>query len=228
MSKTAKQQGFTIIELLVATTIFSIVLMVILASFLQVGRMFYKGISINNTNESARSLVDSITNDIKLAQSSTTPITFTSAGTTAYYLCIGSHRYVYISDNHKINSDDINAPDPQAPHGVIRSVMASGCQAPSVKGNDAEQLLGPNMQLNNSSDLMGCDVGTGFCTIHAHVVFYGIDSSVFVSSAHPDPDGSQVDADNAYKDQDARCSGNLLSTQLCAVTDIITVAGLRK
>src|SRR6266498_3833396 len=71
--------GFTIIELMVATTIFSIVLMVILASFLQIGRMFYKGISINNTNEATRTLVDDITSDIKLSQAITTPQQYTSS-----------------------------------------------------------------------------------------------------------------------------------------------------
>jgi prepilin-type N-terminal cleavage/methylation domain-containing protein len=228
MKKTTKQQGFTIIELLVATTIFSIVLMVILASFLQVGRMFYKGISVNNTNEAARSLIDSITSDIKLAQTTTPTTAFPAGGTTAYYFCVGLDRYVYISDYHKINSDDINSPNPSQPHGVIRSLLTNGCQAPSAEvGTKVEQLLGPNMQLNldsskNGTDFIECDVGTGFCNVHAHVVFYGIDNTVFQSN------NNTYNASNAYQAPDAFCSGSLLDTQLCAVTDIKAKAGLRK
>jgi prepilin-type N-terminal cleavage/methylation domain-containing protein len=98
MLKTAKSnvsrrdfKGFTIIELLVATSIFSLVLLVILASFLQIGRMFYKGVSVSNTNESARSLLDSITRDVRFGQS---PTGVKNEGGKSYF-CAGSHRYTF-------------------------------------------------------------------------------------------------------------------------------------
>jgi prepilin-type N-terminal cleavage/methylation domain-containing protein len=68
MARRPHQTGFTLIELMIATTLFAVVLIVILASFLQIGKIFYKGVSLNSVHESVRTVVDEISDDIKFAQ----------------------------------------------------------------------------------------------------------------------------------------------------------------
>jgi prepilin-type N-terminal cleavage/methylation domain-containing protein len=215
----ADSTGFTIIELLVATTVFSIVLMVILASFLQIGRMFYKGISVSNTQETARSVVESISDDMKLSQSF---IPTANYNTTAKYFCVGDHRYVYNIDHVKVGQGDVTGPQPVSPRGIIESTV-NGCPPPSsAAGTNVQQLLGPDMQLNDFS--VACPTLNN-CNIHIHIVFYGFDDSVFNSSSHPDDTSSDHSA--AINDADAYCSGSLLSTQFCAVADIDSTVAMR-
>lgn len=210
------QTGFTLIELMIATTIFSIVLTVILASFLQIGRMFYKGVSTNNTNESTRTLVDDISNDVRLADGATDAVRIGTVGD-KYYFCIGTHRYTYVL-KQPVTATNITNLNPQSMSaGVVRDTPAS-CDATTAAGSDKQQLLGPNMQLNALE--FKC-AATG-CTIHAHVIYYGADKTVFASPNHPSYTPAQ-----AINEPDARCSGNLLSTQFCSMADISTNVTLK-
>jgi prepilin-type N-terminal cleavage/methylation domain-containing protein len=198
--------GFTIIELLVATTIFSIVLVVIVASFLQIGRMFYKGVSINNTNEAARSLVDDIANDVRFSKAATfgDPKADPTV-TNKWFFCIGQHRYTYRL-GVQVKDTDVNTTAKDMQAGVIQDTTGGNCQDPTKSaGINASQILGPDMRLN---DLDVVKNATGSAVrIHAHVLFYGVDDQVF----NPD-----------VNDAAASCSGTLLSTQFCATSDIDT------
>ncbi len=202
--------GFTIIELMMATVIFSLVLVVILASFLQIGRMFYKGVSINSTNEAARTVVDSIADDVRLSKGG-----FIPGGSN--YFCVGLHRYTFgVGGNRKLTSTDVSNPSFINPKGVIVSTIpGGGC---NVNGTDARQLLGPDMQLNNLT--MSCNSNVS-CTVHIHVIFYGFDDSIFISRGNITLTPAQ-----AINSPDAECSGSLLSTQFCATADLQTTIAL--
>lgn len=214
MKKHNPQTGFTLIELMIATTIFSIVLTVILAAFLQIGRMFYKGVSTNNTNESTRILVDDISNDVRLADGASNAQVISGD---KYYFCVGSHRYTYVL-KQQVTASNISNLNPLAMNaGVIRDTPGS-CDATTAAGDDKQQLLGPNMQLN-ALDFKCAPTG---CAIHAHVIYYGADKTVFASPSH-----SSYTPEQAINEPDARCSGNLLSTQFCAWGDISTNVTLK-
>ncbi len=200
-----RSEGFTIAELLIATTIFSMILLVILASFMQVGRMFYKGISVNNTNDATRNLVDVVAANVRQGSDPKDIKTDTANGPNGpQYFCVGSHRYT-ARTGVKVGADQIASPNATTiVAGVIEDNIPA-CAAPSaVSGANARQLLGPDMQLNSIN--FNCN-NSGNCTIQAHVVFYGADDSVLTPSAN---------------DPTAQCSGNLLSSQFCAVSDIST------
>ncbi len=202
-SHTSSQFGFTIIELMIATAIFSAVLVIILASFLQVGRIYYKGVSISSTNEAARTLVDDIASDIRITQQQ--PVQGSN------YFCIGQHRYTYeLGQGHQVQPNDITSPSAATSNGIILDHISSGCgSAGTLSGTNPQQLLGANMQLNNLN-LQCNQFGGQGCTIDAHVIFYGADSNVFYSPSGQTPILSATDAE---------CSGNLLSTQFCSVSD---------
>jgi prepilin-type N-terminal cleavage/methylation domain-containing protein len=216
--KTADSKGFTIIELMIATIVFSMVLVVLLASFLQIGRMFYKGVSLSTTNETTRTLVEDIVNELRFSQTPISCDPVVNCPGVKKYFCIGSHRYTYILGT---KTSDTDITDPQSntmAAGMVRDTIP-GCPAPSIGGAEPKQLLGLNMQLNNM-EFIPANNGV---FVHAHVVFYGVDDQVFASKIA----GLNTPAE-ALTAHDAYCDGGLASTQLCAASDIQTIVQLRE
>jgi prepilin-type N-terminal cleavage/methylation domain-containing protein len=94
------QQGFTIVELMIATAVFSVVLLLCAVAIVQVGRMFYKGTILNRTQNAARTAADDVSQAIQFGSDSAnffrqvTATVGTAPGTvsaTAY--CLGDVRY---------------------------------------------------------------------------------------------------------------------------------------
>lgn len=198
----AKKPGFTLIELMIATLIFSLVLVVLLAAFLQIGRLFYKGISMSHTQESTRSALQDISDDITLAKDA--PIQ--PAGKD--YFCVGLHRYKYVYKYQL--GDDYDALANK--YGIIREDVAAGCPDPATpgSGSNAQELLDNGMQLND----LTINCSNGVCRIHLHVIFYGADKDVFAS-----PKDSGLTGDAARNAPDAECTGSLQGSQYCATAD---------
>jgi len=210
--------GFTLIELMFATLIFSIVMIILLASFLQIGRMFYKGISMARTQDASRSVVDSLSDDIRFAADQ--PIKLDASGKgeavggsnpNLYYFCVGDHRYTY-QLKKKI--------DPSAADQIgMRRDTTTSCDTPPISAaglKEVSEMLGPDMQLNAFN--LACN--NGRCTVGVHIIFYGADNLVFTSSKYPD----DTDADRALAllEPDAECSGGLISSQFCATATLST------
>lgn len=190
MSKPPKrlQKGFTIIELMVATTVFSLILMVCLASFIQVSRMFYKGYNMARTQEATRMVAESIADDIRFAQ---LPPTVPAPD----YFCVGLHRYKFDFGNHMGD-----APwDLATNYGIVRENIVGGCPSPTIAGSGSaeEEMLTEGMQLNRFN--VSC--ANKRCLVDIHVVFYGVETDVFTPSA---------------TDSNAQCTGSLSGSQYCA------------
>src|SRR4051812_8577751 len=90
------QSGFTIIELLIATVIFALVLLVITTGVLQFTRQYYKGVISSHTQSAARAIADDVTRALQFGVGSVQPLTTngTSPAGQTYGYCIGqSKRY---------------------------------------------------------------------------------------------------------------------------------------
>lgn len=200
-----RSRGFTIIELMIATLIFSIILLICLAAFLQVGRLFYKGVNLSLTQDDTRDIMSSISNDIRFSKNS--PIT-NNMGTPNGYFCIGMHRYKYMLGNHLyLGSENLSNN-----YGLVREDISAGCPSPTVPGSGSNptEMLGNSMQLND----LGVSCANTQCNVSVRVVFYGDDNSVFESPSHPGYTPSQ-----ALTAPDARCTGALSGSQYCATAD---------
>lgn len=199
----SESKGFTIIELLVATVVFSVVLVGILAAFIQVSRMFYKGVNMANTQTAARVITQDIENDITFA-SSTPPDVSANGGTASGSFCVGAHRYAYY----------LGVPVGTALSGVYRETMVNGCPpltgagGQAVATGTADQLLSNGMQLNQLS--LSCSVGR--CRVGVHVIFYGATPDGLFGTANY----SAVYPSNPWLAPDAECTGSLTSSQYCA------------
>ncbi|HMT19268.1 MAG TPA: type II secretion system protein, partial [Candidatus Saccharibacteria bacterium] len=99
-----RQQGFTIIELMISTTIFSLVLMICLSGIMQITKMYYRGVTQARTRDVARNLIDEIAETVRftnqdiligpIVQGPQVNINDSSTG----YFCIGPKRYTYAID----------------------------------------------------------------------------------------------------------------------------------
>ena len=94
----AGQEGFTIIELTIATTVFSMVLLLCSYGLIQIGRTYNKGVTTARTQEAARSIVDEISRSIQFSGGTiaTTPASVSDG--TPYILCIDEQRYSIVTD----------------------------------------------------------------------------------------------------------------------------------
>jgi prepilin-type N-terminal cleavage/methylation domain-containing protein len=190
MSFKNNSKGFTITELLIATAVFSLVLLVFMAAFLRIGQLFYKGVYMSNTQEAARSIVQGVADDLRLSSSDS----YSKVSASSY--CIGNHSYRWMNAQQVTGPNDLS-------HGIVRDDSCS-----SAGNVNSEQLLGSGMQANNFD--ISPIASTKAYVIKLHLVYYGGDSSVLVSPSDRTP---------AVTAQDATCSGSVKGSQFCAVAD---------
>lgn len=184
-----KNSGFTVVELMIATTVFAVVLLVFLSALLRISQLFYKGVNLSNTQETARNINQTVSNDIQYYHDQ--PDHPISAFT---YYCIGNHRYSY------------NLFQQYTPGGGSYGLLEEdlpGCPDPSatpLNTSTGKELLSPGMQLNKFN--INCMAHS--CTVTTKVVFYSDDPTVLLPTAN---------------DPNAVCSGPAESTQYCATAE---------
>ncbi len=167
-SRSRGSNGFTIIELLIASGVFATLLLLSLSGFLQIGRLFYKGVSATQTQQVARQVMDTIQADINFSQNSSVVVAADSSFTasvngvnrtfTRYYFCANKHRYTFIQGK-VVNSaaEATMMSTPQAgwhDFGLLRDRMPGNSCAPPFTGaftalNNPVELLSDNMRISN-------------------------------------------------------------------------------
>lgn len=101
MTLKTNQKGFTIIELLIATAVFSTVLLIVTYGIIQISRMYTNGFIQTQTQNDAVSLSNKITQDIEFSSSSkvtaeqSAQVTKNGSPTTYYYFCTTNSEYFY-------------------------------------------------------------------------------------------------------------------------------------
>lgn len=143
--------GFTIIELLIATVVFSMVLILITVGVLSFTKSYYRGVNQSNTQSAARTVLENITQAIQFSGDDVTtalPQTNGSRG-----VCVGNQRYSYLPGKQLW---DDGAPNPalnQTKHvllldkpGSCAGLPALDVQAASI--GSATELLQPRMRLS--------------------------------------------------------------------------------
>jgi prepilin-type N-terminal cleavage/methylation domain-containing protein len=194
MKSIHNHKGFTIIELLISTAVFSLVLIIFLSAFIKIGDIFYKGVNTSTTQEAARNVLDNVSNDIKFSKGKPFYNFITPDATGMGYFCVGQHRYKFMQGKQ------VGAPG--TAFGLLREdISGSGCPNPNiVAGSNPTELLNNRMQLNR----MNLNCTTTICTVSILIVFYGSDPSVLTPNA---------------QDQHAQCSGGITTSQFCATAD---------
>lgn len=89
------KKGFTLVELLLATAMFSFILLFVTFAIVQVSRAYNKGITVKKTQETARAVMQEMTRAISTATSgsSGTDAVIKFSNTTPRRLCVGDLRF---------------------------------------------------------------------------------------------------------------------------------------
>lgn len=147
-TKRLNQKGFTLVELMIATLVFSVVLLLCMAALLQVSKHFYKGVSSTRTQETARSVMTTISESIQFSGGAIEPSLIPVISPEGAYVgfCVDHFRFSYIKNRTFTGSGDQGL--------VMEDLGSAGCSAtlaawePATPANGRE-LLQPNMRVQN-------------------------------------------------------------------------------
>lgn len=202
--------GFTVLELMVATTVFAIVLLVLTAGVLSFSRDYFASTTRGNTQVVARALIDDIAKTIQFGQS----IPATNASGNTKVLCLDNVQYLYATGYQVAAAT--NLPKHQSKYGMIKRVSASGCPAPAdITGGFAfnastdKELLSKNMRISKLDVLA---LGNNTYTVNVRVA-YGDDDLFGITG--PPPAWSTI-----------VCKSGA-GSQFCAVSDLSTTVQQR-
>lgn len=162
----AQLAGFTIVELIIATVIFSAILLICTTGIIQIGRFYYKGITSAKTQEVARSTIDDISRSIQFSNDDVRPLpnpaSATYGGATYYSWCVGEIRYSFILNSQLKTNPNSTSGNPQTRHALWLDSLTSNLAAcvpldlskptPQDSNTDknfkaARELLSENMRL---------------------------------------------------------------------------------
>lgn len=208
MSIHTKQSGFTLVELLIATVIFSIILLGGTSAIIQIGRMYYKGLLASQTQATARSVTEALSRPIQFSGSdvrSDPPVDKSGIQTGAY--CIGDQRFTYGLNAQIDDSVSAYTADHKTPHALWQDTHDATLPCTSVdlisitSTTPGKELLGQRMRLGRTFNVSGSN---NVWTITAPII-YGDDDLVL-------PDG----------DNPTGCRGLADGAQWCAVSNLTT------
>lgn len=196
------KKGFTIVELMIATSVFSFVLLVASTGVVAIGRLYYKGVTSSKTQEAARSIIEDVS---RARQFTGGNFSFGGTAGSLQSFCFGQDRYTYQINNRVTDDSTI---------GIRHDVNADvgNCDPLSSGGTE---LLDKNMRLLNFA--VG-SVGGGQFSIDVKVA-YGEDDllSTYDDSGNP----------NGQPSSSAECKSGIAGSNFCAVSELATVVDKR-
>lgn len=210
--KRLSNKGFTIIELMISTLVFAVVLLVLTAGIISIGKAFYKGLISSKTQEATRSLADEIGQAIQFSSVGAQIGTIKTDGAgRSNKLCAGSLQYDFIlgvqlsssKKNKLIASQPDSCSTAPAEVKTATQIENAGFLATLEKPREA---LGDKMRLAKMDLTSNGDTYT--ITIK---VAYG-DNDLLIS-----PSGNPL----GHAAPDVRCKGGA-GSEFCAVSEIST------
>jgi prepilin-type N-terminal cleavage/methylation domain-containing protein len=208
---TRQQHGFTVIELLIAMSVFSVVLLIVTIGIMQISKVYYKGVTESNTQSTGRGIMETISQAIQFNGGTVlatpgAPGTPTAGG--SYAFCINNQQYSYRPGYQLV---DATPGTNQTLHSLVVRTMA-GCSNIAQNLNNAtvvgRELLAPNMRL---SKLTVQSLGNNLYKIQVRIV-YGDDDLLW------SPSGNSAGA----LAPDAACKSGA-GQQFCSVSDLSAV-----
>jgi prepilin-type N-terminal cleavage/methylation domain-containing protein len=205
--KILNTRGFTLIEMLVATTVFSVILIVCSMGLLQITRTFYKGVTVTKTQEVARTVIDDVASSVEFSGGSVTAIA-SNNGSRGY--CAGNVRYSYYpgrmlpedGTTHSLVADRLDTATP-TPLTCGSSISALDLTTGALPASGRE-LLGARMRVARFD--LSCVGATRLCTVGIRLVT-GEDDLLTTPANSPT----------------AGCRGLLAGAQFCTSVELTTV-----
>lgn len=200
------QKAFTIIELLIASTVFSMIILGACVAIIQMSRLYYKGIILSRTQTAGRNLTQSIAREIQFQGGDVTTDTVSLPPNTIQDLKIGATTYRYAKN--KQQGSDIK-------HAILKfNNSLSPTPNPDLNtalgSSELRDVLANNMRvLNLDVEEFPSSIAPGVYKINVKIA-YG-DSDLF-----DDPDNPTM------------CKGNPAGSQWCSIVEYNTMVFQRK
>lgn len=161
-------RGFTIIEFMVATVVFSVVIMTVSFAITTMSRIYQKSMYMSRAQAAARTLVDSIGEAV---QFSNADIRNGTAVDGARTYCVGQKQYVYILGKRV----GTNTGEGEIPHALmVGNTTLGDCVPPADYATTFSDMLGPGLRLSEFT-ITG---GSGVPTKITATVAYGADTDM--------------------------------------------------
>jgi prepilin-type N-terminal cleavage/methylation domain-containing protein len=207
-----QQSGFTIIELLIATTVFSTILLVASAGIISVGRSYYKGIIQSRTQEVTRSITEDISRSLQLGGNTKVLANVATAADPVVRFCVGNVRY----------RGYLNSQVTGAARGLTaqRIDQSSNCNITTPTPEPEIELLRENMRLLKLN-VVGVTNDTWRVEIR---VAYG--DNVVLDNYNDNGTPKSSDPTNPINTE-ANCSSGLNASAFCATSELDTVVQKR-
>ncbi len=216
------QKGFTILELMIATVVFSVLLLGAATMLVQIGRLYYKGVVTSRTQETVRGISDEVSRAIQFSSNNfevsgtTLPVQNTAGDTvTVQAFCIGNNRYSYIINGQVNSSGTYSTYEPGdkqqnwVPRALWRDARPETCAPLDITqtnlASDGKEMLGEGMRLFRLDPPQEIDANAGLVTFRVGVA-YGADNELL-----------DLDTPNT-----ATCVGSGLGSQWCATSELNT------
>lgn len=203
-----KQDGFTVVELMIATMVFSLILTIITTGVISFTLRYYKGVNSSTTQTTARSVLDTIGQAIQFGTSTVRPTNLIDN-----YFCAGGYSFTF--DKGTLYSGTGNG-------GIYMAPMGSVC-GPQTSGG--KQLLGKNMRVTALSVDPIPGGGTGSLYKITLGIAYGDDDLLCAPTA---PSGACSGTSNltSFWRSDIQCRGST-GSQFCATSKLTTIVEQR-
>lgn len=217
--KKMNQKGFTLIELMIASGLFAVILLVVSIGLLQIGRVYFKGITSSYTQEVTRNIIEDVSEAIQLSgEDVTNPIASNGA---VQGFCVGPRRYSYqrglLKDSgagtvrHALVVDVLDECNGTGP-GVISPTQAQNING--VLTANSRELLGENMRIANFAVT---NLGGGFFQVTVRII-YG-ENDLLCSPALNDCNSNGVTDLNRT---DLQCKSTEVGGQFCSASELTT------
>lgn len=204
-----KQRGFTIVELMIATIVFSVIMLVAAGTVVRFTTSFQRGLTQTTTQNTARSVVDTLSQSLQFYGDD-----YSNLGN-GY--CIGSTSYSYVLGRQLSESGQRHVLMEQK-DGLP---MGCGSTAQNLAANPAnpagQELLAPDMRLARLSITPRSD---GLFDLTVKVV-YGDDDLLCSPTVGNCNSGNPLTPAQLQSNSDLQCKGRK-GSQFCAVSEITT------
>lgn len=206
--KLSAKHGFTVIELLIAMSVFSLVLLIVTVGIMQISKVYYKGVTESNVQSTARSITETIAQAIQFNGGTTLATPGAPAPGSSYAFCVNDQQFSYRPGYQLVEA---SPGTDQTLHALVQRTM-SGCSATPQDLSSAavtgRELLAPHMRL---AALVVQSLGNDLYKVHVRIV-YGDDDLLW------SPSGNAA----GPSAPDAACRSGA-GQQFCSVSDLSTV-----
>jgi prepilin-type N-terminal cleavage/methylation domain-containing protein len=207
----AGQDGFTIMELMIATVVLSVILLVASVLLTSIGGLYTKGTTGSQLQNNIRNILQTLSTTIEYSGASTQivgPVSHSYPPINETAICVGDIKISYVPDT---------IPSTVSSYTIWQSQATPGCVPDDLRGTPAQSSANQNIGLSNEAVhylKVSYDATSGLYTVEINAFSAaGIDQLVF------DPTTPAT--------KPVHCNGALKASDFCFTTALSTSIGRR-